>query len=248
MPSRYFMLSGAPLSRLTREAANTSPSLPTPNCTGKGPPPCAGEAEAADCFASGTPVTTITGEKPVETLEVGDRVLTYEHGLSTVRWIGSTEVDLSAFNRDLVPIVIEPGAMGKGHPAERVVVSPSHRIFWTGAIAELLFDHPEVLIPARFLVNKTTIRRATEMDRVTYWHFMCDEHEIVYSAGLKSESYHPGTYGMNGLSDAARQELLTLFPEVMSFDPKSAVDTARPTLRYHEVEVLRDLLGTRLHA
>ena len=66
-------------------------------------------------------------------------------------------------------------------------------------MAELLFEHPEVLIPASFLVNGTTIRRGSAMKKVTYWHFMCDRHEIVFSSGLKSESFHPGTYGMSAL-------------------------------------------------
>ena len=198
------------------------------------------------CFASGTQITTMKGDKPVEELRVGDRILTYEHGPRTVRWIGSTEVHLSDLNRDLAPVIIEPEAMGRGHPDARVVVSPAHRIFWSGPMAELLFEHPEVLIPASFLVNGTTIRRGSAMKKVTYWHFMCDRHEIVFSSGLKSESFHPGTYGMSALPKACRRELLTLFPEVRDFASAESPMTARRPLRYFEYEVLRDALGGRM--
>jgi len=60
---------------------------------------------------------------------------------------------------------------------------------------------------------------------------------VVYANGAASESFHPGTVGLTGVSDAAREELFTLFPELRS-DPSNYGRTARRCLKQHETQIL----------
>ncbi|WP_439119147.1 choice-of-anchor L domain-containing protein [Marivita sp.] len=58
------------------------------------------------CFVSGTNILTETGERPIDTLRVGDRIITQDNGVQVLRWIGRRSVsqhDL-ARNPKLLPI------------------------------------------------------------------------------------------------------------------------------------------------
>ena len=58
------------------------------------------------CFVSGTRILTETGERPIDTLRVGDRIITQDNGVQVLRWIGRRSVsqhDL-ARNPKLLPI------------------------------------------------------------------------------------------------------------------------------------------------
>jgi hypothetical protein len=195
------------------------------------------------CFAEGSPIATINGEIPVERLKIGDKVLTYDHGFQPIRWIGSSTVTFNSMNDDLVPIRIEAHAMGRGQPDRTIMVSPAHRILWKSVRAEIMFGEPEVLVAARHMVNGKNVRRETSMKTVTYWHFMFEEHEVVFSAGLKTESFFPAAYGISTMARESRQELLRLFPELASGGRIRAKDAARPVLRAYEFKALQASLG-----
>lgn len=44
------------------------------------------------CFTPGTMITTPKGSKPIEQLSVGDLVITQDHGLQAIRWIGEKKI------------------------------------------------------------------------------------------------------------------------------------------------------------
>lgn len=182
------------------------------------------------CFAAGTLILTDKGPRPVEALCPGDHVQTYDHGLQPLRWIGRRRV----MARDrMAPVGFCPGAIGNRRP---LLVSPQHRVLIQGWRAELHFGESEVLVPALALVNGDTICRRP-MDSVDYVHLLFDRHEIVWSEGALTESFHPGAYGLSVLDQAARAEVLALFPELSG--PQDAWPAARPCLRPREAGVLR---------
>ena len=45
-------------------------------------------AAGVPCFTAGTCIRTPRGEVPVETLKLGDQVLTLDNGPQEIRWIG----------------------------------------------------------------------------------------------------------------------------------------------------------------
>jgi hypothetical protein len=179
------------------------------------------------CFASGTMIKTIDGERAIETLTVGDRVLTMDGNYQEIRWIdslGLDSIDLQ-MNPRLKPIIIRADALGAGFPEQDLIVSPQHRIFVRSMIAERMFDTREVLIPANKLLTLDGIDILEHNpDGVEYWHMLFDDHQIVWSNGTPSESLFTGPEALKAVSPEGRLEIQTLFPEICDpdFQPRPA--------------------------
>ena len=182
------------------------------------------------CFTRGTMIVTDAGEKVIEDLVAGDMVMTKDHGLQELRWTGSRTVPAKD---SFAPIMIKSGVMGNDRD---LMVSPQHRMVVEGWKSELLFGERELLATAKYKVNNDTIYvQAGGM--VEYFHMLFDRHEIVYANGAASESFHPGEVGINALTNEARDEIYTLFPElrdnVGAYGP-----AARTSLKGHEAKIL----------
>lgn len=189
------------------------------------------EIENIICFARGTGILTNSGEKRIERLRAGDQVVTLDHGLQQIRWIGSRRVPATG---DFAPIVVSKGVLGNQRD---LVVSPQHRLLITGPHAELLFHEPEVLIPAKHLLNWDGVWRR-EGGTIEYFHMLFDRHEIVHADGALAESFHPGDHALDAVTEAARDEILTLFPELADV-PGAYGPAARASLKAHEAELLQ---------
>jgi Hint domain len=168
------------------------------------------------CFAAGTLIDTPLGACRVEDLRPGDLVSTADRGPQSVRWVGRRTVTRDEMRRDprLWPVTIAAGAFGPAQPARDLAVSRQHRILRGGWACELYFAEPEVLIPAHKLVNGRTVRLDPPRGDVTYVHFLCDRHEIVFAEGLASESFYPSAQSLDGVEAEAQAELLLIFPEL----------------------------------
>lgn len=110
-------------------------------------------ASMVPCFTPGTQIETPDGPRPVESLRVGDAVLTLDHGAQPLRWIARRHLNAGDIDLrpELCPIRIAAGALGPGRPAQDLVVSPQHRILLRSRIVERMTAEPEVLIAARHL-------------------------------------------------------------------------------------------------
>lgn len=160
------------------------------------------------CFVKGTLIDTPNGVVSIDTLSVGDLVNTLDDGPCAVRWIGETTVQGM---EDHAPILFRKGVLGA---TRNVLVSPQHRILIQGWQSELLFGQNEILVPAKALINGTTVVR-TPRANVTYVHIMFDRHQLVTSSGFVSESFFPGESGMQAVSDM-HTEIQALFPEAVA--------------------------------
>ncbi|CUH78833.1 hypothetical protein TRM7557_02064 [Tritonibacter multivorans] len=182
------------------------------------------------CFVAGTLMDTPDGPRRVEDLRPGDLVLTEDAGAQPIIWAGQRTV---AGQGKFAPITISKGTLG----AERdLQVSPQHRLLIAGWMAELYFGEDEVLAPAKALVNGDTIYRAP-CDAVTYVHVMFEQHQLVTTAGLISESFLPGPQGLNGWPCEMSEELFALFPE-LRYSPDACGMAARRICRASEAAVL----------
>jgi Ca2+-binding RTX toxin-like protein len=189
------------------------------------------------CFTPGTLIETERGAVPVETLTVGDRVVTRAHGLQAIRWIGRRDLTPAELLRNprLRPILIGAGALGPGLPRRDMRLSPQHRLLMTGAYPELISGEAEVLAPALYFLGQPGIVQDAAAAGVSYLHLMFDRHEIVMSDGLWSESFQPGAATLSAMEAAQRAELLALFPG-LSESRTLAYPSARPPLKRHEVQ------------
>lgn len=183
------------------------------------------------CFTHGTLIQTDRGARPIEDLRCGDRVVTRDNGLQKIRWMGQKTVK---GHGKLAPIRIGKGLLGNDAP---LFVSPQHRMVYAGTEASLMFAQPEVMVPAKHLVDGRNVV-ITPQDQVTYYHMLFDRHEVVFANGAASESFHPGHEGLGAIDAAAREELFDLFPTLRS-DPAQYGDTARMVLRRYEAQALR---------
>ena len=184
------------------------------------------------CFVAGTMITTDSGERAVETLEPGTLVKTYDNGLQPIRWIGQRTVQAEGV---MAPIHIAADTFGT-HSA--LSVSPQHRVMIRDLKAELLFGQDEVLVAAKDLINDITVRRHTSGASVTYVHVLFDEHQVIYSEGLLTESFLPGPQTMNGFEAETVNEICALFPEL---DPETGLGygaAARTSLKAFEAHLL----------
>ncbi|QBF30872.1 Hint domain-containing protein [Thalassococcus sp. S3] len=205
--------------------------------------PLAGPGDPASggviCFTPGARISTPGGSCAVEDLQVGDRVMTRDNGPQEVMWIGSrrmTGARLFAMPH-LRPIRLRPGALGIERPDQELLVSPEHRMLVRGAAARDLFNSDEVLVPARDLVNGSTISVDLTLPEVTYVHLLLPSHQIVWANGVEAESFHPANTALTTLDVTDRQRLLRIFPEFET-DPHLYGSYARRNLSRPEAALL----------
>ncbi|MDJ0825196.1 MAG: choice-of-anchor L domain-containing protein [Rhodobacter sp.] len=183
------------------------------------------------CFVAGTRIRTTKGEVPVDSLAPGDMVETKDNGPQPLRWIGRRRV---AAEGDLAPIRIAAHTFGVHRT---LTVSPQHRILIRDSLSELLFGEPEVLVAAKHLLNDRTVTRQRG-GSVDYVHLLFDEHQVVFSEGLPSESFLPGAQTTEVFEQEIVDEICAIFPELDPDTGDGYSPAARRTLKAHEAQVL----------
>lgn len=186
----------------------------------------------AVCFSSGTLISTPNGDVAVEELAVGDMVTTLERGSQPIRWINSRTIDAKQMraNPKLRPIQICAGALGNNLPKRDLIVSPQHRMLVSSKLVNRMFGSEMVLIAAKRLVGIEGIDYA-DVDKVTYVHFLCDQHEVVFCENAPSESLYVGKEALKTIPERLREEIFSIFPDLANTDsdykPKPAIALAR---------------------
>ncbi|MCB4454339.1 Hint domain-containing protein [Leisingera sp. McT4-56] len=191
------------------------------------------------CFTPGTLIATPLGERRVEDLQAGDRVITRDNGIQEIRWVGIRTLEGADMKglAHLQPVLIRQGALGNGLPERDMMVSPNHRVLVANDKTALYFEDREVLVAAKHLTGLAGVD-VVELASVTYIHFMFDQHEVVLSDGAWTESFQPGDQSLRGLDNAQRNELFELFPELKSQKGREGYTAARRSLRKHEAHLL----------
>ena len=187
--------------------------------------------DTVPCFVSGTLIRTQAGKVPVERLSVGDLVRTKDAGLQPIRWIGKR---LMPAQGKMAPIEIAMNAFGE-HGLLRV--SPLHRILVRNTHADLLFGSAEVLIAAQDLIDGRSVKQI-EGGYVEYVHLLFDEHQIVWSNGLASESFLPGPQTKSCFEAEKVEEIQTIFPMLDPSTGRGYGPSARPALKRREAKLL----------
>ena len=134
----------------------------------------------AVCFFAGTMIACPDGERAVETLSIGDPVLTSDGRVMPVRWIGRNTVSTKfADPLRVLPIRIMAGALSDHLPVRDLLVSPQHAV---------LVD--DILIQAGALVNGLSIVRESNVaETFVYYHIELAEHALVLAEGTPAESF-----------------------------------------------------------
>ncbi len=190
-------------------------------------------ATSIPCFVAGTHISTLRGEVPVEDLVPGDLVLTHDNGPQPLRWIGTQTV---AAKDNFAPIRIRAGTFGSHGD---LAFSPQHRILVRTSAAEMLFGEPEVLVSAQSLIDGYAIDQCPGGD-VTYVHLLFDDHQILSSDGLATESFLPGSQTKLSFDAHATDEIFELFPQINRDTGSGYSPAARRILKAYEAKLLKD--------
>jgi len=131
------------------------------------------------CYVRGTMMATPAGERAIETLSVGDLVLTLSGEPLPIAWIGCRRIVCSQHPRQdrIWPIRISAGAFDDNVPHRDLWLSPDHAVFVEN-----------VLIPIKYLVNGGTIKQVPGRE-VAYYHIELSRHDVLLANGLPAESF-----------------------------------------------------------
>ncbi|MGB7099542.1 MAG: Hint domain-containing protein, partial [Xanthobacteraceae bacterium] len=186
--------------------------------------------EAAPCYCPGTLILTDRGQKPVESLKIGDRVMTISGVTRPIKWIGKRSYGgrFVMGRRDILPVCIRAGALDDNVPRRDLWISPHHAMYLDG-----------VLIEAKDLINGVSVVQAESVDNVEYYHVELDSHDVIIAEGALSESFVDDN-GRFMFHNA--HEYLTLYPH-------AAVGLAQYCARRvqdgYEVEAVRHQIAQR---
>ena len=141
------------------------------------------DEEGRQCFLKGTRIRTITGEREVEDLAIGDLLPTRFNGLQPIQWIGRhrfTRSDRSRpWVRNVRPVRIARSALAPDVPHSDLYVSQQHAIFIDG-----------LLVRVGSLVNDATIALADADDvgELEYYHIKLQSHDVIEAEGAPCET------------------------------------------------------------
>jgi hypothetical protein len=133
------------------------------------------------CFGAGTKIATPAGEMPVETLKIGDQVLTEDGGATPVLWLGHQTVHSALSDTHMQLVRISAGALGDGLPHSDLTVTADHGMVVDGLV-----------ITAGSLVNGRTINWVpghAQQGRVTVYHVETQNHDVIFANGAPSETF-----------------------------------------------------------
>ena len=186
------------------------------------------------CFLAGSMIATPNGVVAVENIRRGDEVLTFVNGVTHVRpvvWAGMAQATVNpALPDDMAgyPVRILADAIAPGVPYQDLLVTAEHGIFANG-----------MLVPARMLVNGSSIFFDRSITEYAYYHVETAEHSIIMANGMLTESYLDTGNRRNFVSDG---NVVTIGAKAKNWAEHAAVPlgTAR-----HVVEPIWRVLAAR---
>jgi autotransporter-associated beta strand protein len=139
--------------------------------------------DSTPCYCPGTLILTERGDVPVETLAIGDQVVTRSGALRPIKWIGRRSFNgrFVMGRKDILPVCIKAAALGDNVPARDLWISPHHAMYFE--------DNDGILIEAKDLINGVSIVQAERVEKVEYVHIELETHDVIVAEGSLSETF-----------------------------------------------------------
>lgn len=179
---------------------------------------------ASIAFLRGTMISLAGGQQvPIETLRIGDRILTRDNGAQELRWIGHQTVRaIGAF----APVFIPKGAMSNSGD---LIVSQHQRLFVYQRGTDRLTETAEMLVKAKYLVDGETVL-VREGGYADYYSLVFDAHEVVYAECIPCESLQVNAQTLAQLPDDLAQSVENELPHLnhqRHFGTEASADVLR---------------------
>jgi len=168
------------------------------------------------CFAAGTRIMTLLGEKLVEDLQPGDLVRVLDGSHHPLRWVGQRRLGKDDLLRNplLYPVKLAAGALGMGLPQRDIRVSRQHRMVISSAPLRALTGHSAALVAACKLVGLPGIVLDDSVEEVSYIHLLFDRHQVIWAEGAPSESLLLGPEADKMLTPAQVHDIAMRLPSL----------------------------------
>jgi hypothetical protein len=135
---------------------------------------------ACSGLVEGTKIATAMGFQRIETIEPGDRVVTFDNGLQEVRAVRREPLFVSDIcPRSLTPLFVPAGAIGN---AQDMVLLPHQAVLIESDAAEAELGDPFVLMQAKDLDGICGIEHVTPDAPATVITLEFDNDEVVFAA------------------------------------------------------------------
>ena len=182
-------------------------------------------------IASSTPIETTEGFRPVETLRLGDKVITRDHGVQPVRWLVSQTLPACG---GTMPLSLRAPYFGLSRD---LTLAAHQKLVLGGPNTEYLLGRDGVLVEAQTLSGHPAVAPEPTPLAVTFHQVLFDKHVCINAGGAWISSLFIGS--------------LSCSPRVLATTPLASVPPsllpihrrmACPPLRSYETPVLRDVL------
>jgi hypothetical protein len=130
----------------------------------------------------GTRVASNLGWRAIDALAVGDKVLTFDHGMQEITEIRRAHLWLDAPDsaEALWPVVVPADALGN---REELVLLPDQGVMVESDAAQDMHGDPFAVITAQSLVGLRGIRKSRPLHRVELVAVYFAQDEVIYAEG-----------------------------------------------------------------
>lgn len=134
-------------------------------------------------LTAGTIVMTPNGERAVEDLKRGDRILTKDFGYQAIKCIGFRDVDLRR-SYAMAPIKLSADCLGHQRPARDLFIAPTQRLAIRHPLFDPIFGTREVVACAGDLLNLVGVSQVSGLTGITYVMLGFSRPQLVLSGSL----------------------------------------------------------------
>ncbi|GBQ83906.1 hypothetical protein AA14337_2709 [Acetobacter malorum DSM 14337] len=138
------------------------------------------------CFLAGSMIRTPEGDQAVESIQIGDEVITFDWKsnkdiVSPVVWVGKAHMTVRPDLPDDeagYPVSVLKNAVAEGVPYKDMLITAEHCLFFENRF-----------VPVRMLVNGVSIFYDKSIMSYDYYHVETEHHSVITADGMLTESY-----------------------------------------------------------
>lgn len=200
---------------------------------------------AVSGFALSSVIETARGPVLARDLRLGDKLITRDKGLQSLRWIGDSTVmygdpDASGAPDGPVargPVRIRAGSHGTSPDAGNLVLAPGQRVLVRNPLNELLFATDEVMASVGDLTHLDGIDFVPR--QVGRWrHLLLDSHELLRVNGVWMESFAPDMWSIRVAYPEEWHEITEAMPRLKYENTSANYVEARLSLDDREARLI----------